>query len=78
METRPVIALILRVLIFAALQFLAYKTYGVPILVVAWVVVVISTWIDVKPTVAKISQTVVQTGWFIFILAVIHMNQIKI
>lgn len=36
MEPRPTIALILRALIFAAFQFLAYKAYGLPAVVVAW------------------------------------------
>lgn len=78
MEPRPTIALILRALIFVAFQFLAYKSYGLPILVVAWAVIIITTWIDVKATVAKVSQTVVQSAWFVFILAVIHTQKISI
>lgn len=76
MKTRPMIALILRVFIYAALQFLAYKSYGLYALVAAWAVIVILSWIDVENVVARVSQTVVQTAWFIYILAVIHMNLI--
>ncbi len=78
MEPRPTIALILRALVYLAFQFLAYKTYGVPILIVAWGIIVISTWIDIKTTVAKVAQTVVQTAWFAIILGVIHMNRIAV
>ena len=78
MEPRPTIALILRALIFVAFQFLAYKTYGLPVLIVAWGVIIITTWIDVRRTVAKVAQTAVQTTWFIFILAVIHTGKIGI
>ncbi len=78
MDPRPTIALILRAFVYAAFQFLAYKCYGVPILIVAWAVIIIGTWIDVKTTAAKIAQTVVQTACFVFILGVIHMNQIAI
>ena len=74
MTTRPIIALILRVLIYAALQFLAYKSYGLHALVAAWAIIVIVSWIDVENIAARVSQTVVQTAWFIYILAVIHMN----
>ncbi len=76
METRPTIALFLRALIFAAFQFLAYKSYGLPVLIVAWGIII--TWIDVKTTVAKVSQTAVQTAWFVMILAVIHSDKIGI
>ena len=78
MQTRPSIALIIRVLIYAAFQLLAYKSYGVPILIVAWAVIIIGTWIDTKSTTAKIAQTIVQTICFVFILGVIHTNQIPI
>jgi hypothetical protein len=74
MKTRPTIALILRAFIYAALQFLAYKSYGLNALVAAWAVIVIITAIDVENTVAKVCQLVVQTAWFVYILAVIHMN----
>jgi hypothetical protein len=76
MTTRPTIALILRAFIYVALQFLAYKFYGLNALVAAWAVIVIITLIDVETTLAKVSQVVVQTAWFIYILAVIHMNLI--
>ena len=78
MEPRPIIALILRALIFGAFQLLAYKAYGVFGLVGAWTAVVIVTLIDVKSTVAKISQTAVQTAWFIFILTAIYSNHLSI
>ncbi len=78
MQPRPIIALILRAVIFAAFQLLAYKTYGLPGLVGAWTAVVIVTLIDVKTTVAKVSQTAVQTAWFVFILAAIYSNHLKI
>jgi hypothetical protein len=74
MKARPAIALILRAFLYAALQFLSYKSYGLNALVAAWAVIVIITAIDVENTVAKVSQVVVQTVWFIYILAVIHMN----
>ena len=77
MKTRPAIALILRVLIYAALQFLAYKSYGLNVLVPAWAVIVITTVIDVESTVAKVSQVAVQTAWFIYILSVLHMNLMR-
>ncbi len=76
MTTRPKIALILRAFIYAALQYLAYKSYGLSPLVAAWAVTVIITVIDVETMVARVSQAVVQTAWFIYILAVIHMNLI--
>ena len=41
-------------------------------LVAAWAVIVIVSWIDVENMVARVSQTVVQTAWFIYIVAVIH------
>lgn len=78
MQPRPTIALILRAFVYAACQLLAYKAYGVPILIVAWAIIVIGTWIDIKTTTAKVAQTAVQTAWFAFILGVIHMNQIAI
>lgn len=78
MEPRPIIALILRALIFIAFQFLAYKSYGIPALVAAWGVIIITTWIGVKTKVAKVSQTAVQTAWFVIMLVVIHTGQIKI
>jgi hypothetical protein len=78
MEPRPTIALILRALIFVSFQFLAYKSYGLPVLIVAWAVIIITTWIDVKTMVAKVSQTVVQTAWLVVILALIHSEQIRI
>ncbi|MDQ7784352.1 MAG: hypothetical protein RDU20_15810 [Desulfomonilaceae bacterium] len=78
MEPRPTIALILRAFVYAAFQYMAYKIYGVPILVAAWAIIMIGTWIDIKTTTAKIAQTVVQTGWFAFILGVIHMNRIPL
>jgi hypothetical protein len=74
MKMRPTIALILRAFIYAALQFLAYKSYGLNALVAAWVMIVIITVIDVESTVAKVSQVVVQTAWFIYILAVMHVS----
>jgi hypothetical protein len=74
MKMRPAIALILRAFIYAALQFLAYKAYGLNALVAAWAMIVIINVIDVETTVAKVSQVVVQTAWFIYILAVIHVN----
>ena len=77
MKTRPAIALILRVLIYAALQFLAYKSYGLNVLVPAWAVIVITTVIDVESTVAKVSQVATQTAWFIYILSVLHMNLMR-
>ncbi len=76
MTTRPIIALILRIFMYAALQFLAYKSYGLNALVAAWAVIVIVSWIDLENVVARMLQTVVQTAWFIYILAVIHMNLI--
>jgi len=72
MKTRPTIALIFRALIYGAFQFLVYKYYELPGLVAAWAVIVIVSFIDVESMVAKVSQTVVQTAWFIYILAVIH------
>jgi hypothetical protein len=36
--------------------------------------IVIITVIDVESTVAKVSQVVVQTAWFIYILAVMHVS----
>jgi hypothetical protein len=72
MKTRPAIALVLRVLIYGAFQFLAFKYYQLPGLVVAWAAIIIVTFIDVQATVAKVIQTVAQTAWFIYILAVIH------
>lgn len=75
MKTRPTIALIFRAFIYAAFQFLAYKTYELPALVAAWAVLVIVSWIDVEAMVARVSQTVVQTAWFIYILAVIHSTR---
>lgn len=77
MDPRPTIAVILRVLVLAAFQFLSYKTYGLTGVVVAWAVIVITTWIDVKTTKSKIAQTAVQTAWFIFILGVVHTNQLS-
>jgi hypothetical protein len=77
MNTRPTIAFILRVLIYAALQFLAYKSYGLSVLVPAWAAIVITTVIDVESTIAKISQVAAQTAWFIYILSVLHMNLMR-
>jgi hypothetical protein len=76
MQPRPIIALILRALIFGVFQLLAYKAYGVPALVGAWTAVVIVTLIDVKSTVAKVSQTAAQTAWFIFLLTAIYSKHL--
>lgn len=76
MEPRPTIALILRACIYAAFQYTAYKAFGMPALIAAWAAIVIVTWIGVKTTVAKISQTVFQTAIFVVIIGVIHMNSL--
>lgn len=76
MNTRPTIAWILRAVLYAVFQFLAYKSYELPALVAAWAVIIIITWIDVEARVAKVSQTAVQTAWFIYILAVMQSNLI--
>jgi hypothetical protein len=72
MKTRPVIALILRALIYAVFQFLSYKYYGVFAILAAWFVIVITSWIEVQATAAKVSQTIVQTAWFVYVLAVVQ------
>lgn len=74
MEPRPTVALILRACIYAAFQFTAYKAFGVPALIVAWAAIIIVTWIGVKATAAKISQTAV----FVVIHGLIHMNGITV
>ena len=78
MAARHILALILRAIIYLAFQYLAYKIYILPGLVVAWVMIIVTTWLGAKTVAAKVSQTVVQTAWFIFILAVIHAQQITI
>lgn len=75
MDLKPIIAVILRVFIFLAFQFLSYKTYGLPALVGAWAIIVIATWVDAKTTRSQIAQTIVQSAWFVYLLAVMHSGR---
>jgi hypothetical protein len=78
MEPRPVIALCLHQVIFALFQLLSYHAYGLAALVAAWSAIVIVTWIETRGNVFKVTQTLVQTGWFGFILGVVHTGQVHL
>lgn len=77
METRPIIALIIYQVAFAALQLLAYNSYGRLFLVAAWAVVIVATWIDRRTVVHKIVQSGIQTAWFVSLLAGVEQGQIS-
>ncbi len=78
MEPRPIIALILRQVIYGLFQLLAYHAYGWIFLVGAWTVLIVVCWIEMKSSLHKVSETIVQTAWFIFILSAVHTGHVAI
>ena len=78
MESRPIIALILRQVIYGLFQLLAYHAYGWMFLVGAWTLLIVVCWIERKSTVYKIAESVVQTAWFVFILSAVHTGHVRI
>jgi hypothetical protein len=78
MEPRPIIALILYQVVFAALLLIGYNAHGWLALLIAWIIIIIASIIDTRGTVYKVIQVVVQTAWFIYLLLGIDPGEITL
>ena len=78
MESRPIVALILYQVIFAAMQLVSYNAHGWLALTIAWIVIIVATLVDTRRTYYKIVQAALQTIWFIVLLVEIDPGEITL
>jgi hypothetical protein len=78
MQSRPIVAVALYQLAFLAFQLISYNAHGPLALVGAWALITVAAIIDNRNIFERVAQLIIQTAWFIFLLAGLKPGEITL